>query len=113
MNQREVLIQRYAAELQEKFNVKPNMELLTKVTIGLGPSIYKPDAATVSGSDPSELNRVKTNFLIGKLGLEDTSVLDTTIAKIMEAYGQSNRNKYRAVIYYLLTLHFNKESVYL
>ena len=98
MNQREVFIQRYAAELQKKFNLKPNMELLTKVTIGLGPSIYKLDAATVSGFWSVKLNRVKANFLKGKLGLEDTSVLNTAIAKIMEAYGQSNRNKYRAVI---------------
>ena len=113
MNQREALIQKYAAELQEKFNIKPNVALLTKVTIGLGPSIYKPDAATVSGSDPSELNRIKTNFLVGKLGLVDSPILDTAISKIMAAYGQSNRNKYRAVVYYLLTLHFDKASVYL
>lgn len=27
-------------------------------------------------------------------------------------YGRSERNKYRAVVYYLLTKHFGKESVY-
>jgi hypothetical protein len=34
------------------------------------------------------------------------------IAAVMEQYGKSNRNKYRAVVYYLLTKHFGKESVY-
>ncbi|GAA4281862.1 DUF2853 family protein [Gaetbulibacter aestuarii] len=113
MNQREALIEKYAAELKEKFNTQPDMALLTKVTIGLGPSIYKPDAATVSSSDPSELERVKTNFLIGKLGLPDTPDLDEAIVEVVEHYGQSNRVKYRAVIYYLLTRHFGKESIYL
>jgi len=27
-------------------------------------------------------------------------------------YGKSNRNKYRAVFYYLLVRHFKRESVY-
>lgn len=113
MNQREALIEKYATELKEKFNVNPDMTLLTKVTVGLGPSIYKPDAATVSSSDASELERVKTNFLIGKLGLADTAELDAALTEILETYGQSNRVKYRAVIYYLLTKHFNKESIYM
>ena len=34
------------------------------------------------------------------------------INKAIETYGKSERNKYRAVIYYLLTKHFKKESIY-
>ena len=85
---------------------------LTKVTIGCGPSIYNADSSTVSGSDASELATVKNNFLIKKLGLKDSPELDKGIASVMDKYGQSNRNKYRAVVYYLLTKHFGKESVY-
>jgi len=48
------------------------MDLLKKVTIGCGPSIYNKDAATVSGSDASEKATVKNNFLIKKLGLSDS-----------------------------------------
>jgi hypothetical protein len=88
------------------------MDLLTKVTIGCGPSIYNADAATVSGSDASELATVRNNFLIKKLGLKDGPELDKAIDAVMETYGKSNRNKYRAVVYYLLTKHFKKESVY-
>ncbi len=112
MSKRDELIAKYAADLKEKCRVAADMELLTKVTIGCGPSIYNADSSTVSGSDQSELDTVKNNFLIGKLGLSITDDLDGAIAAVMDQYGQSNRNKYRAVVYYLLTKHFGKESVY-
>ena len=35
-------------------NLRSNTELLAAVTKGLGPSIYKADAETVSGSDAKE-----------------------------------------------------------
>lgn len=112
MSKRDELIVKYAADLKDKCGVKADMDLLTKVTIGCGPSIYNADAATVSGSDASELATVKNNFLIKKLGLKDSPELDKGIAKVMDLYGKSNRNKYRAVVYYLLTKHFGKESAY-
>jgi hypothetical protein len=58
------------------------------------------------------LDTIKNNFLIKKLGLSDGANLDAGIDAIMEKYGRSNRNKYRAVVYYLLAVHFKKESVY-
>jgi len=112
MSKRDELIVKYAADLKDKCGVTADMDLLTKVTIGCGPSIYNADAATVSGSDDSELATVKNNFLIKKLGLKDSADLDKGIATVMEIYGKSNRNKYRAVVYYLLTKHFKKESAY-
>ncbi|MBR9846334.1 MAG: DUF2853 family protein [Algicola sp.] len=112
MSKRDELIAKYAADLKDKCGVNPDMDLLTKVTIGCGPSIYNADAATVSGSDDSELATVKNNFLIKKLGLKEGPNLDKGIDAVMETYGKSNRNKYRAVVYYLLTKHFKKESVY-
>ena len=112
MSKRDDLIAKYASDLKEKCGMSADMDLLTKVTIGCGPSIYNADAATVSGSDPSELETVKKNFLMKKLGLKDSADLDTAIASVMETYGKSNRNKYRAVVYYMLTKHFKKESVY-
>lgn len=112
MSKRDELIAKYAADLKDKCGVKADMDLLTKVTIGCGPSIYNADAATVSSSDESELATVKNNFLIKKLGLKNGPELDKAIDAVMETYGKSNRNKYRAVVYYLLTKHFKKESVY-
>lgn len=112
MGRRDELIERYAADLREKCGVEPDMELLTKVTIGCGPSIYDADAATVAASQPHEIETVRTSFLIGKLGLPDGPELDAAIDAVIETYGRSERNKYRAVVYYLLTRHFGKEAVY-
>ena len=112
MSKRDELIAKYAADLKDKCGMNPDMDLLTKVTVGLGPSIYNADSSTVSGSDESELATVKNNFLIKKLGLSDGSALDSAIDSVIETYGRSNRNKYRAVIYYMLVKHFGKESLY-
>jgi hypothetical protein len=112
MGKRDDLIEKYAAEIKQHFGENANMELLKKVTIGCGPSIYNRDACCVSATDPAEVATVKNNFLIKKLGLSDGAGLDSAIAKVMEKYGKSNRNKQRAVIYYMLTKHFKKESVY-
>ncbi|WP_316632577.1 DUF2853 family protein [uncultured Flavobacterium sp.] len=112
MSTREELIVKYASDLKEKCGLTPNMDLLTKVTIGCGPSIYHADASTVAGSQPSEIATVKNNFLIKKLGLADSPALNAGIEAVLEKYGKANKHKYRAVVYYLLTLHFKKESVY-
>lgn len=112
MSKRDELITKYAADLKEKCNVNADMDLLTKVVIGCGPSIYNADAATISGTDAAEVATVKNNFLIKKLGLKDGADLDKGIDAVMETYGKSNRNKYRAVVYYMLTKHFKKEAVY-
>lgn len=112
MGRRAELIERYARDLREKCGVEPDMALLTKVTIGCGPSIYDADAATVAATQPHELETVKRNFLMRKLGLPNGPELDAAIDKVMETYGRSERNKYRAVVYYLLTRHFARESVY-
>lgn len=88
------------------------MDFLTKVTIGCGPSIYNADASTVAGSQPAELETVKNNFLMKKLGLADGPQLMDAINSVIETYGKSERTKYRAVIYYMLAKHFGKESRY-
>ena len=112
MNKREELIALYANELKSKCGISADMEILTKVTVGCGPSIYNKDAATVSCSDASELATVKNNYLIKKLGLDDTTKLDDAIKKVCNQLGTSNRSKYRAMFYYLLCKEFGKESVY-
>ena len=112
MSKRDDLIVKYADDLKNKCGMSVDMDLLTKVTIGCGPSIYNADASTVSGSDKSELETVKNNFLIKKLGLGDGPKLDEAIDAVITTYGKSERNKYRAVVYYMLTKHFGKDSVY-
>ncbi|MBU2889647.1 MULTISPECIES: DUF2853 family protein [Celeribacter] len=112
MGKRDELIAKYAEDLKTKCGMEPDMDLLTKVTIGCGPAIYNDDASTVASSQESELETVKNNFLIKKLGLADGPELMDAINSVIETYGKSERNKYRAVFYYLLVKHFGKEAVY-
>ena len=112
MSKRDDLIAKYAADMKDKLGVSPDMDLLTKVVIGCGPSIYNADAETVSGSDKTEVERVKTSYLVKKLGLADGPALDAAIQDVLAKYGSSNRNKYRAVVYYMLCVHFGKQAAY-
>jgi Protein of unknown function (DUF2853) len=102
---------KYKSEL-DSLGISYDEALLSAVTKGLGPAIYNDDSSRVSSSDPDELARVKTNFLIGKLGLSDGPELDQAIADVVEQLGSSNRNKYRAIFYYLLVMKLDKASVY-
>ncbi len=104
-------VEKYAAE-NKRLNLNIPHDFLVKVTKGLGPSIYRPDAELISSSDQSELETVKKNFLIKKLGLEDGPELDKAIEEVVEKLGSSNRNKYRALFYALLAIKFNKQSIY-
>lgn len=111
MSKLEEKIAAYVAEAK-KLKLDLDESLIAAVTKGLGPSIYKADAETVATSDKAELDRLKANFLIKKLGLKDDAKLDTAIAEVVEAVGKSNKNKYRALVYALLVKKFKKESVY-
>ncbi|MEM9725511.1 MAG: DUF2853 family protein [Pseudomonadota bacterium] len=112
MNKRDALIEKYAEDIKTKCKQKPDMDLLRKVTIGCGPVIYNKDSSTVSSTDQSELDTVRNNFLIKKLGLTAGDKLEKGLQSAIETYGKSNKTKYRAVLYYLLVKEFGKEKVY-
>lgn len=112
MGKRDDLIAIYAADIREKLGQEPDLDLLTKVTIGCGPSIYRDDATLVASSDREELARIRESFLVKKLGLAEGPDLAAGIEAVVEAYGRSNPRKHRAVVYYLLTRHFGKEAAY-
>ena len=59
---------------------------------------------------PSDLTlRVKAlETALTRKGYVDPEAINAVI----DTYGRSERNKYRAVVYYMLTKHFGKESVY-
>ena len=101
----------YDAEFK-KLGIKYDATLLAAVAKACGPAIYKADAAKVAASDKSEMERVKKNFLIKKLGLKDNEKLDVGIKDVIEQIGKSNRNKYRAMFYYLLTKRFRKSGLF-
>ncbi len=59
------------------------------------------DAILVSGTDPSELETVRTNFVVKKLGVEDK---DKAMAAINKVVGMMSgiRMKNRAAFYYMV-----------
>ena len=102
---------KYIQVVKDK-GVDLDTDLLRKVTRACGPSIYNRDSETIAASQPKEMETIKRNFLVKKLGLSEGPKLDEGIESVIETYGRSDRAKYRAVIYYMLTKHFGKESVY-
>lgn len=111
MSKFDEMVSLYEGEFKN-LKVSYNLDLLKAVTKGCGPVIYLPDASKVSSSDKGELDRVKANFLVKKLGLKDGPELDKGIQYAIDTLGTANKNKYRAMFYYLLVTHFKKESVY-
>lgn len=105
------LIEKYQEE-NKKSNLGLSKALIEKVARGIGPSIYKADAARVSSTDKKELETLKKNFLMKKLGLEDGPKLDKAIEDTMAKFGKGNRNKYRVLVYAMLAKRFKKTSVY-
>ena len=103
-----------SAKAQCKAQKTPvNEELLRAVCKSLGPSLYKRDANTVAATQKHELETIKKNFLIKKLGLEDGPKLDKAIQKAIDKIGRSNRNKQRGVFYYILVRDLKQESKFI
>jgi len=109
MSKFEECMDTYKAEFK-KLNISFDEDLLTKVAKGCGPSLYNVDASKVSGSDKAELATVKKNFLVKKLGLDNSPKLDEAIEEVVDQLGKSNRNKYRAMFYYLLAKETKKAT---
>lgn len=112
MSKTDEKVEKYVQDFKEKIRENPDVELMRKVTKACGPSIFNSDAETISSSTPSELETVKQNFMVKKLGLKNDENLDAGLELVIEKYGRSNRNKYRAVVYYLLTKFYKKEAIF-
>ena len=95
----------------KKLGWKVDRKLLDKVAKGCGPSIYRKDAALVATSDKAEMERVKKNFLIKKLGMKDTPKLDEAIATVKADF-KGARQKPRALFYYKLVVNLRKKAMY-
>jgi Protein of unknown function (DUF2853) len=102
----------YMAEFTKIGKSSVDEALFLKVTKALGPSIYLEDASRVSCSDKSEMDRVKERFLIGKMGLKDGKNLDEAVKAVCDEFGSSNKNKFRAMFYYMLVTKLGLEGNY-
>ncbi len=108
--QKEAKIALYTKDIKKHYG-EVDEEFLAIIVKNLGPSIYKKDAELVSCSNQKELDTVRRNFLIKKLGIDTSKgVLDAAIKDVCEEL-KSTRTKYRATFYYRLAKKFNKESM--
>ena len=96
----------------KKMGMKYDAKMLASVAKSCGPSLYNKDSSKVAATDKKELDRIKKNFLIKKLGLKDGPKLDEGIQDVIDQIGRSNRNKYRAMFYYLLAKRFRKSAMF-
>ena len=106
MSKLDELMVKYEADLKSNTKDAVDGDLLKKVAKSLGPSIYLKDASMVSCSDKTELDRVKANFLIKKLGMADGPGLDEAIKAVCEQY--QSRQRLRVVFYYMLAKNLGK-----
>lgn len=108
---KEVLVAKYIADLKEKVGeARPDLALLDACVKASGPTIYKPDAATVAASDKEELARVRNKFIAKRLGVTDEAKADAAIKAAVEKYGRAVRQKHRPVMYYLITKELKKAA---
>ena len=101
MAKREELAAKYRAELS-RLGITPDHGVLMQAVKACGPSIYRDDSETVAAGNPDELARVRQNFIMKRLGITDAAQADSAMDAALDTIGRSNRNKYRAVLYYLI-----------
>ncbi|MEO8360584.1 MAG: DUF2853 family protein [Vicinamibacteria bacterium] len=106
------LIDKYRKELS-KLKVKVDDVLVKAVVKSLGPAVYREDASMISAVDADELERVKQNFMVKRLGLPDNAKLDTMLNKALAQMGPGNNKKHRAVLYYIITRDSKREAALL
>ncbi len=111
MSKFDSVMERCEKQMKEQ-KIAIDRPLLEAIGKSLGPSLYKKDALLVAAGQKSELETIKKNFLIKKLGLEDGPKLDKAIEKAIEKIGRSRRNKMRPVFYYILVKNLKKEDVF-
>ena len=104
-------IEKSTAQLKD-IGVSVNEELLVKIVKKLGIANQSVDASNVAATDPSEVDRLKKNFVIKKLGQEDNADTDKVIAGVLEKM-KPHKMKQRGAVYYLLTEHYGKQDIYL
>ncbi len=108
---KEILVEKYVSDLKEKVGeARPDLALLDACVKACGPAIYKPDSATVAASNKDEMERVRTSFIVKKLGVDDEEKGATALKSAIDKYGRSVRAKHRPVVYYLVAKELRKAA---
>ena len=90
----------------------PDVALLRNIVSQMGPSAYGGDGEYVACSDSAELARIRTSFLVNKLGLSDADATADSVEAVCERMKPAGSHKRRSAFYYLLTVRHDKADVY-
>lgn len=91
-------VEQYSAKCAE-LGMTINGGLLTRAAKACGPSLFNADAETVAASDATELETVRDNFVMGKLGIENADEAMNIVNQVAEEMNEFGSHKFRAVFY--------------
>jgi len=89
------------AQLEKAGESNIDDAVLSKYVDNMRLMIDNKDALSVAGSDPSEMETVRKNFVVKKLGIDDKDKATAAINDVAERMKDS-RMKNRAAFYYLV-----------
>ena len=108
MSEQKEQVAKYKAEAEEQLKKAGESSIddamLTERCNALRVLMKNRDALYVAGTDPSELETVRKNFIVKKLGVEDKAKGDATCKAVAEKM-KGSRMKNRAAFYYLCAKH--------
>ncbi len=94
-------------ENMKQFVDNINEDAVQKIVNHLGITLENNDAALVSGTDQTELDRVRESWLQRKLGRKESDAeLNAAIDAVVEKMGRSNPQKCRVAFYYILAENY-------
>ena len=96
----------YLADVQ-KYDGKASAETVNKIVKHLGIALRNKDSSLVAASDQKELDRVKNNWAVKKLGVTDGAKADAAIQKTAKAMA-ADTSKSRVTFYYLVAKDLGK-----
>jgi hypothetical protein len=90
-----------------------NEAAVAKIVKHLGIALRSKDASLVSGTDKSELDRVRDSWLKKKLQITDAdATLDAAVKEVVDKLAAAGvKQKQRVTVYYLLAEKFGKLGV--
>ncbi|MEO1713797.1 MAG: DUF2853 family protein [Bacteroidota bacterium] len=111
----EAKLPEYKEAMREDYNIAAIEEdVIEGIAYTMWRSNFVNDASKVACTQESELRYIREAFLKGQLELDlPNEQLDLGIREVCEQMGPSNRHKQRAIFYYLLTVKFKRQEVFL
>lgn len=95
----------------KKYAPKADEAAVAGIVRYLGIALRNRDSSLVSFTDPAEVDRVRKNFCMKKLGLTDEKAIEDALGKVQAAM-KADRTKNRVTVYYLLAEHFKKLDMF-